>query len=148
MRSVVLRAFGARVGRGCRFASSVDIAIPWNLRIGDGVRVGPRVLLYSLGTIDLGDGVTLDRRAHLCAGSHDFTDPSFPLLRPPITLGPGVFVGLDAFIGPDVTLGEGCVVHPRASVYGSHKPRVELRGNPAKPVDLDARAAAPGVDQI
>ncbi len=90
------------------------------------------MLLYSLGRITLGDGVTLDRRAHLCAGTHDFTDPNFPLLRPPISVGAGSLIGIDAYIGPDVSLGERCVVHPRASVYRSFGAGAVLRGNPAK----------------
>jgi putative colanic acid biosynthesis acetyltransferase WcaF len=134
LRAPLIRVFGGRVGRRCRLAASVQVAIPWNLSIGDDVEIGPRVILYSLGPISLGDGVVIDYRAHLCAGTHDLTDSRFPLLRPPIEIGAGTFIGIDAYVGPDVTLGRGCRVWPRASVYRSFQSGVELRGNPARVV--------------
>ena len=147
-RSRMIRLFGGRVGEGCVFDRSVEIAIPWNLRIGDGVRIGPRALLYSLGVITIGSGSVLDRRAHLCAGTHDHADPNFRLLRPPIELGERCFVGFDAYVGPDVTLGDGCTVHARASVYRSYPAGTELCGNPARvighPSALDVTVRSDG----
>jgi putative colanic acid biosynthesis acetyltransferase WcaF len=140
LRPWLIRRFGGGVGPGCRFARSVDIAIPWNLRVGSNVEVGRDVILYALGVITLGDGVVIDDLAHLCAGTHDHTDSRFPLLRPPITIGPGTFIGIDAYIAPDVTLGAGCRVWPRASVYRSFGDGVELRGNPARPAPADGEA--------
>ncbi|MCP3902652.1 MAG: colanic acid biosynthesis acetyltransferase WcaF [Planctomycetes bacterium] len=137
-RSTLLRGFGATVGRGCRFGSGVEAVIPWNLRLGNDVDVGDRVILYSLGTITIGDGVVLDYRCHLCAGSHDIFDSRFPQTRPPIAIGAGSLVGIDAYVGPGVTLGSGVWVHPRASVYRSvADDGVELRGNPARVVSAD-----------
>jgi putative colanic acid biosynthesis acetyltransferase WcaF len=138
-RPAVLRLFGARVGRGCRFAGSVEIVIPWNLDVGDGVDVGERVILYALGPIALGDGVVIDFAAHLCAGSHDIAHPAFPQTRPPIAVGAGTFIGVDAFIGPGVTLGRRCIVHPRASVHTSFGDGAELSGNPARPLERGGR---------
>lgn len=132
-RPALLRLFGGRVGRGCRLAGSVSIAIPWHLRLGDGVEVGERVVLYGLGPIEIGDGCVLDYGAHLCAGTHDMRDSRFPLLKTPITLGPGCFVGLDAYVGPDVVLGPRTIVAPRASVHRSHPGDAVLVGNPARP---------------
>jgi putative colanic acid biosynthesis acetyltransferase WcaF len=142
MRSSLLRLFGGTVGAGCRFARNVEITIPWNIRIGDRVQVGERVILYSLGEITLGDDVAIDYRAHLCAGTHDHTDSRFPLLKPPITIGAETFIGIDAYIAPEVTLGARCRVWPRASVYRSFGDDVELRGNPAHPVEPDSEPAS------
>jgi putative colanic acid biosynthesis acetyltransferase WcaF len=133
-RPALLRRFGAVVGRGCRFARAVDIAIPWNLRMGDHVQVGARVTLYALGPLTIDDNVTVDYRAHLCAGSHDMTDPGFPQTRPAISIGRGTFIGADAYIGPGVSLGANCVVHPRASVYKNFPDGSHLLGNPARVV--------------
>jgi putative colanic acid biosynthesis acetyltransferase WcaF len=134
LRSSILRMFGATIGSGCSFARSVEIAIPWNLRLGSGVRVAERVTLYALGPITIGDNVTIDYRAHLCAGSHDLTDPGFPQTRPSISIGGGSFIGADAYIGPGCALGERCNVQPRASVYKSFPDGSVLLGNPAKVV--------------
>lgn len=134
-RSAVLRLFGGRVGRNCSLARHIDIVVPWNITLGDGVVVEDHAILYSLGPIVVGDGCVIDSRAHLCAGTHDMTDPLFPLIKPPITLGKGCFVGFDAYIGPDIVLGDRTIVHPRTSVYRSTEPGTEWRGNPAKRVE-------------
>lgn len=146
-RGNLLRAFGASIGRGCTFGIGVEVAIPWNLRIGDAVRVGDRVILYSLGQITLGDGCVLDYRAHLCAGTHDMADPRFPLLTPPITVGPRSFIGIDAYLAPGVALGPDSRVWPRASVYKGFPAGTTLRGNPARPVpeDLPIESASDAV---
>ncbi|MHC4100641.1 MAG: LbetaH domain-containing protein [Planctomycetota bacterium] len=134
LRPWLIRRFGGQVGPGCRFARSVDIIIPWNLHVGSNVEVGRDVILYTLGVITIGDGVVIDDLAHLCAGTHDYTDSRFPLVKPPITIGAGTFIGIDAYIAPGVSLGAGCRVWPRASVYRSFGDGTRLQGNPARPV--------------
>lgn len=134
LRSSLIRAFGGTVGPGCRFARTTLVYIPWHVHIGRDVRVGEKANIYSLGQITLGDGVVLDEKAHLCAGTHDMNDTEFPLLRSPITIGAGSFIGYDAFIAPGVTVGANCRVLPRASVYRDCPDDSVLRGNPAAPV--------------
>ncbi|MBC8309363.1 MAG: putative colanic acid biosynthesis acetyltransferase [Planctomycetes bacterium] len=134
-RSSVLRLFGAKIGRGCTFARSVEIIIPWNLKMGNNCHFSEHVILYTLGTISLGDDVRIDTKAHLCAGSHDMRDTTFPLTRPPISIGSDSFIGIDAYVAPNVSLGENTIVHPRASVYRSFDGGCELQGNPARVVE-------------
>lgn len=138
LRPALIRVFGGRVGKDCAFAPSVEITIPWHVRCGDGVRVGERVILYGLGPITIGSGTVIDYKAHLCAGTHDMTDSRFPLLKTPITIGERCFIGIDAYIAPEVTLGDGCRVWPRASVYKSYPAGTNLRGNPAKPFEPES----------
>jgi putative colanic acid biosynthesis acetyltransferase WcaF len=131
-RSQILRFFGAKIGKGCTFSRQIEIVIPWNLVVGDDCHIGEYVILYTLGTITLGSRVRIDTRAHLCAGTHDMRDTTFPLLCPPISVGDDSFIGVDAYIAPDISLGANTIVHPRASVYKSFQDGVELQGNPAK----------------
>ena len=133
LRPSLIRLFGGKVGRGCRIARTASIYIPWHVQLGDNVQIGPRAIIYSLGMITLGDGVILDERAHLCAGTHDMDDPEFELIRMPITIGDESFIGLDVYVAPGVTLGRNCRVWPRASVYGDFPDDTTLRGNPARP---------------
>lgn len=115
-RRLLLRAFGARVGRDVRIRPTAHIEIPWELDIADGAIVGDHAILYSLGRITIGRGAIISQYAHLCAGSHDYTKRSFPLLRPPITIGAEAWIATDAFIGPGVTVGERAVVGARTTV--------------------------------
>ncbi|MBX3321932.1 MAG: hypothetical protein KF757_02965 [Phycisphaeraceae bacterium] len=134
-RTALIRIFGGKVGKNCVFSSSVEVTIPWNVTIGNNVRVRQGSIIYSLGPIAIGDNCVLDARSHLCAGTHDMSDPSFPLVRMPITLGDRCFVGIDSYIAPGVELGDDCRVWPRASVYKSFPKGTAIAGNPARPFD-------------
>ena len=137
-RAPLLRHIGRRCGTGCVLPRDCELTIPWHITLGDNVRLGSGAILYSLGPITIGDGTLIDDRAHLCAGTHDMTDSRFPLLKPPITVGARCFIGIDAYIGPWVELGEDCRVWPRASVYKNAPAGAHLRGNPAKPIPTAA----------
>src|ERR1051326_4551021 len=85
-RSQILRLFGADVGQEVHIYSSATIYFPWNLRIGDWSSVGEGAMIYNLGQVTIGQSVTISQRAHLCAGTHDYTKPDMPLLKPPIRI--------------------------------------------------------------
>jgi putative colanic acid biosynthesis acetyltransferase WcaF len=131
-RRMILRAFGARVGPRVRVRPTVHIEMPWNLDLGEAAIVGDHAILYSLGTITLRPFSMVSQYAHLCAGTHDHTKRSLPLLCPPITIGRDAWVAADAFIGPGVTVGDSSVVGARASVFKDVPPDVIVGGNPAK----------------
>lgn len=133
-RRLILRAFGAKIGRDVRIRPSVKIEIPWNLEINDGSIVGDEAILYSLGKITLGRRVVVSQYAHLCAGTHDYRRRSFPLVRPPITIGDEAWVAADAFVGPGVTIGERAILGARASAFRNIRPGMIAAGNPAREI--------------
>jgi putative colanic acid biosynthesis acetyltransferase WcaF len=131
-RRFLLRCFGAQVGAGARIRPSAQIEMPWNLRIGDRAIVGDYAILYSLGTITLGQDSVISQYAHLCAGTHDHTKRSFPLICQPIEIGRECWIAADAFIGPGVKVGDRSVVGARSSVFKDVPPDVIVAGSPAK----------------
>lgn len=131
-RPPLIRIFGGDVGRRVTIADRVAVEIPWNIEIGDRVRIEAGAILYSLGPITIDDDAVIDRGAHLCAGSHDHTDPGFSLLRTPIHVGRGCIVGAESFVAPGVELGDGVSVAPRAVVVKSVRAGVAVGGNPAR----------------
>lgn len=131
-RRWVLKAFGARVGRDVHVSPSVQIAIPWNLTIGDEAAVGEGAILYSLGPIEIGPRTTVSQYAHLCAGSHDYHRRDFPLLKAPIAIGEGAWICADAFIGPGVCVGAYSVVGARAVLVKDAPAGMVFAGNPAR----------------
>lgn len=130
-RRFLLRCFGAHVGRRVNIYPSARIEIPWNLSIGDDASIGERVLVYSLGPVEIGPRATVSHNAHLCAGSHDYRDPGLPLLRLPITIGAEAWVCAQAFVGPGVTIGEGAVVGAGAVATAPVDAWAVVAGNPA-----------------
>ncbi|WP_375257991.1 acetyltransferase [Citreimonas sp.] len=131
-RRWLLRRFGARVGAQVHVFPTVRIAIPWNLDLHDFCAVGDGAILYSLGPITIGARATVSQYAHLCAGSHDWRDPTMPLLKPPINIGRDAWICADAFVGPGVSVGDGAILGARA-VATRPVPAQEIHaGNPAR----------------
>lgn len=139
---MVLRLFGAKVGRFVNIYPTTRLYMPWNVELGDWTALGEDVLLYSLGPIRLGRNVTVSYRGHVCAGTHDLNDPALPLLKPPVVIDDGVWIGTDAFVGPAVTIGRFAVVGARAVVVRDVAAFDIVAGNPARPIGR--RALPPG----
>jgi len=132
VRNAILRGFGAEVGQHVRIHPSATIYFPWNLSIGDWSSIGEGAFIYNLGPIAIGEKVTVSQRAHLCAGTHDATDPAMPLRKPPIEVGDQAWVCADAFVGPGVTVGQGAVVGARAVAVDDVEAWTIVGGNPAQ----------------
>ena len=131
-RRFLLRAFGARLGRDVHVQSSVRIWAPWQLEIGHRVGVGAGVTLYNMALLSIGDQCVISQGAHLCGGSHDLDSANFQLVARPIRLEKDVWVCADAFVGPGVTVAEGCVLGACTVVMRSiPEPWTVWSGNPA-----------------
>jgi putative colanic acid biosynthesis acetyltransferase WcaF len=133
-RAFLLRLFGAQIGRGCHVYPKVRIWAPWNLVVEDLAGVADDVTLYSMGKITLGERCVVSQGAHLCAGTHDYNDPSFRLIALPIVIGSKAWICAEAFVGPGVTVGEGAVIGARSVVIKDAPPWMVCAGNPCRPI--------------
>ncbi len=109
-RAWLLKLFGAKLGKGCHIYPKVQIWAPWNLHCEDAVGIGDGAVIYNQAPISVGHGAVVSQEAFLCTGTHDYQDPSFPLVAKPIFIGPKAWVAARAFIHPGCTVGEGAVV--------------------------------------
>lgn len=130
-RCFILRSFGGQIGRNVRIYGSTVVWHPANLLIGDGSQIGPRARLYNQGSIAIGAGVTVSQGAHLCASSHDVSDPYFQLILRPIRIEDNAWIAAEAFVGPGVTVGCGAVLGARGVAITDLEPSGIYRGNPA-----------------
>ncbi len=133
-RTTILRLFGAKIGKRVAIRPTANVEVPWMLEIDDEATIGDSAILYSLGRIRIGKRSIISQYAHLCAGTHDYTDHTFKLIRAPITIGDDVWVGADAFVGPGVTIGDLTVLGARSSAYKDLPPHKVCVGNPAKAI--------------
>lgn len=133
-RAACLRTFGARIEPGAIVRPGVRVVHPWLLSVGRHSTIGDGAIVYNLGPISIGDHTVVSQRVHLCAGTHDYRQPSLPLLRPPIRIGSGAWICVEAFIGPGVTVGDNAIVGARAVVTRDVPPGVIVAGNPARVV--------------
>lgn len=133
-RAFLLRCFGATVGRGVHVYPNVKIWAPWNLNLGDECGIANGTILYSQGKITIGKRVVVSQGAHLCAGTHDYSQPGFPLITMPITIGDHAWIAAEVFVHPGVTIGEGAVIGARSVVQRDMPAWMVCAGHPCKPL--------------
>lgn len=131
-RTGLLKLFGAKIGKNVHIYPSVKITMPTNITIGDDCAIGDRVILYALGKITIGNRSTISQGSHICAGTHDISKPSRPLVKTPIEIKQDVWVCADSFIGPGVTIGNGAIAGARSVVVKNVNSGDTVVGNPAK----------------
>ena len=131
-RCLLLRLFGAKIGKAVHPYPSVRIWAPWNLEMDDHSCLSEHVECYCVDKIRIGAHATVSQYSFLCTASHDYTDLSMPLTTAPITIGARAWITADVFIAPGITIGEGAVIIARSSVFSDIEPWVVAAGNPAK----------------
>jgi putative colanic acid biosynthesis acetyltransferase WcaF len=130
-RRLVLNAFGAKVAKGARVHASVRVWLPANLTLGENCLIGPGVQLYNQGQISIGARTVVSQGAHLCASTHDVSDPHFQLVLRPIVIGQQCWVAAEAFVGPGVTMQHRSVLAARGALFSDAAADTIYRGNPA-----------------
>jgi putative colanic acid biosynthesis acetyltransferase WcaF len=108
------------------------IAIPWNLTLHDRACLGDRANAYSLGEIEIGASAVVAQEAYLSTGSHDFSQPSVPLVVAKITIGDDAFVGARAFVMPGVRIGARAIIGACSVVTHDIPEDVVAAGNPCR----------------
>lgn len=71
---------------------------------------------YCVAPITIGAYATVSQYSYLCSATHDYRNPTMPLVVAPIVIGPEAWVAADVFVGPGVAIGEGAVVGARSTV--------------------------------
>lgn len=134
LRVALLRAFGARIGRGVVIRQGCNISFPWRLTIGDHVWLGEEVAILSLAEVTIGSHVCISQQAYLCTGSHDHRSESFDLIVKPIRIAERVWLAARVFVAPGVTIGEGALAAAGAVVVRDVAPGRRVAGNPARDI--------------
>lgn len=142
-RNFLLRLFGAKIGQEVHIYNTATVYMPWNLEIADWSCIGEHAYIYNLGKIIIGSRTTISQRAHLCAGTHDYSDPALPLLKLPIRVADQVWICADAFLSPGINVGEGAIVAARAVVTKDIEPWAIVGGNPARLIKKRVLKGAP-----
>jgi putative colanic acid biosynthesis acetyltransferase WcaF len=131
-RAFLLRCFGARIGKGVHVYPEVKIWAPWHLQIGDQSGIGNGATLYCQGKMIVGKRVVISQGAHLCGGTHDYTQVGFPLVPGDISIGDDVWIAAEAFVHPGVSVGEGAILGARGVATKNLEGWTIYAGNPAR----------------
>lgn len=129
-----LRLFGASIPSTSGTKASTVVKHPWIFSMGEHSMLSERVEIYNLGPVSIGSHTVLSQDVYVCAGTHDYTDETLPLIRPEIRIGSGVWVCAGAFLGPGITVGDNAIVGARAVAMKSVPAAAIVSGNPARMV--------------
>jgi putative colanic acid biosynthesis acetyltransferase WcaF len=116
-RRFLLRLFGAKIGKNVIIRPTARIQFPWKVQIGDYSWIGDEVILYSLGSIEIGNDVVISQRCYICTGTHDAFKTTFDISSHKITIQDQCWLATDVFVAPGITIGRGSVVGARSSVF-------------------------------
>jgi len=109
-RSFLLRLFGATMGTNCHFYPRSKVWAPWNLICANQVTAGDGAEIYNPAPVTLGSHAILSQDAYVCAATHEYDDPAFPLIAYAMNIGAYAWVCARASVAPGVNMGEGAVL--------------------------------------
>ena len=110
LRPLLLKLFGASVGRGVIIRRGVRVHFPWNLEIGDYCWIGEEVWFINHEKVSIGSNVCISQRSIVCSGGHDYQSTSLEYAHKPVVIKDGAWICLDAKVLPGVTIGQCSVV--------------------------------------
>lgn len=128
---LILRFFGAEVGRKVVIKPKVNIKYPWNLKIGDYSWIGERVWIDNLALVKIGDNCCISQSALLFCGNHNYKKETFDLMIAEIKLENGSWVGANTTVCPGVILHENSILSAGATATKSLEVNGIYQGNPA-----------------
>lgn len=100
---VILRLFGAKIGKEVRIKPYIYIHYPWKLTIGDYSWLA-ECRIENLADVTIGKNVCISQNAMLLTGNHDYKKVGFDLITKSITVEDGGWVGARAIVCPGVTV--------------------------------------------
>lgn len=127
----LLRAFGARMGRGIVIKPRVRIKYPWLLAVGDFTWLGEGCWIDNLARVTIGAHACVSQDAYLLTGNHDYHDVRFGLMASPISIEDGAWVGARAIVCPGVNLKRMSVLTAGSVLAAATEEYGIYRGNPA-----------------
>lgn len=134
LKVILLRLFGAVVGKGVVIKPGVSIKYPWKLQIGPHVWIGEGVWIDNLDLVTIESNCCLSQGSMLICGSHDYKRSSFDLTTKPIHLEAGVWIGARSTVALGVTCGSHSVLTLGSVATRDMEPHTIYQGNPAQPI--------------
>lgn len=131
IKIVLLRMFGAKIGKGLVIKNNVVIKSPWNLTVGDDCWLGEDCWIDNLDKVCIGNNVCISQGALLLTGNHDYTVSSMPYRNAAITLEDGAWIGAKAVVCPGVTVRRNAILTVGSVATKEMEENGIYQGNPA-----------------
>ncbi|MCT0232990.1 putative colanic acid biosynthesis acetyltransferase [Synechococcus sp. CS-1327] len=130
-RRNLLRAFGARLGRGGTCRPRFRVKFPWRLVVGDHCWLGEASWIDNPAPVVIGDRVCISQGAYLCTGNHDYRSVDFDLRLGPIQIDSDAWICAHCVVAPGTRVGAAAVVSLGSVASGVIAPGAIVAGNPA-----------------
>lgn len=131
LRIVVLRLFGAKIGKKVLLKPSISVKYPWKLEIGNNVWIGENVWIDNLDQVIIGSNVCISQGALLLCGNHNYKKSSFDLIVKPIVLKDGVWIGARSTVTQGVVCGTESILSVQSVANSDLEPFGIYQGVPA-----------------
>ena len=128
---ILLRLFGAKMGKHVIIKPGVHIKYPWFLETGNHVWIGEKVWIDNLAKVTIGNNVCLSQGSLLLTGNHDYTTNSFDLIVNEIVLEDGVWIGAKSVVCSGAVCRSHAVLTVGSIAVGELQPSGIYQGNPA-----------------
>ncbi|MFT4601110.1 MAG: putative colanic acid biosynthesis acetyltransferase WcaF [Arenicella sp.] len=132
LKKMVLRMFGAKIGKGVVLKQRINVKYPWKLEIGNYSWIGEDVWIDNLGEVKIGSNCCVSQGALLLCGNHNFKKEAFDLMVGEIILEDGVWVGAKGIVTAGVSCGSHSVLASGSVASKDLSPYWIYRGNPAE----------------
>ena len=134
IKRIVLKVFGAKIGKNVIIKPNVNIKYPWKLQLGDYVWIGEGTWIDNLDFVIIGNHCCISQGALLICGNHDYTKVTFDLVVKPIVLEDGVWIGAKSVVCPGVVARTHAILTAGSTISKDMQAYSIYRGNPAEKV--------------
>lgn len=131
IKIALLRAFGAKIGKGLIIKNEVRVKSPWFLTIGNNCWIGENVWIDNLDRVTIGNNVCISQGAMLLTGNHDYKVSTMPYRNAPIMVEDGAWVGANSTVCPGVTVHENAILTVGSIATKNMETNGIYQGNPA-----------------
>lgn len=122
-------------GKKCRLKGNGTIIGGDKLKLGEGVSIGENFFIVANGGIEVGDYTIISRNCVLHTQNHhyegDFLPYGIEMIRKPVKIGKGVWIGMNVKILPGVNIGDGAIIGMGSVVTKDIPTGAICVGNPA-----------------
>ena len=128
---LLLKLFGAKIGKQVVIKPFVNIKYPWKLTVGDFVWIGEHVWIDNLEEVIIGNHVCISQGVLLITGNHNYQKSTFDLMVSPIKIEDGAWICTKSIITAGVTVQKNAVLLSGSVASSTLIEQSVFRGNPA-----------------
>ena len=127
---LILRLFGASIGKDVRIKPGIRIKYPWKLYVNDHTWLAA-CYIENLDHVYIGKHVCVSQEAMLLTGNHNYKSATFDLVTQSILIEDGAWIGAKATVCPGVTVASHAVLSVGSVATKNMESYMVYQGNPA-----------------